>query len=303
MEKERIKTWIEAFRLRTLPLALSCIFMGSFLAKNDGKFRYDIFFLSVLTTILLQVLSNLANDYGDSIHGADSAERKGPSRAVQTGAITKISMKRAMKFFASLAFFIGLLLLIVALKDNLTLLFIFLGIGVMSIIAAINYTTGKKPYGYMGLGDLAVLIFFGIVGVVGTYFLQTKTIDLQIFLPALSCGLLATGVLNINNIRDIESDESAGKNSIPVRIGRKNAVIYHWMLLLGSIVLASIYTWYNFVSYTQLLFLLTLPLLFINAKAVKEHTDASAIDPYLKQLALSTLAFVLTFGLGLILSA
>jgi 1,4-dihydroxy-2-naphthoate octaprenyltransferase len=303
MEKERIKIWIEAFRLRTLPLALSCIFMGSFLAKNDGKFRYDIFFLSVLTTILLQVLSNLANDYGDSIHGADSAERKGPSRAVQTGAITKISMKRAMIFFASLAFFIGLLLLIVALKDNRTLLFIFLGIGVMSIIAAINYTTGKKPYGYMGLGDLAVLIFFGIVGVGGTYFLQTKTIDLQIFLPALSCGLLATGVLNINNIRDIESDESAGKNSIPVRIGRKNAVIYHWMLLLGSIVLASIYTWYNFVSYTQLLFLLTLPLLFINAKAVKEHTDASAIDPYLKQLALSTLAFVLTFGLGLILSA
>jgi len=303
MEKERIKIWIEAFRLRTLPLALSCIFMGSFLAKSNGIFRYDIFFLSVLTTILLQVLSNLANDYGDSIHGADSAERKGPSRAVQTGAITKVSMKRGMIFFASLAFFIGLLLLIVALKENLALLFIFLGIGVMSILAAINYTTGKKPYGYMGLGDLAVLIFFGVVGVGGTYFLQTKTIDLQIFLPALSCGLLATGVLNINNIRDIESDESAGKNSIPVRIGRKNAVIYHWMLLLGSIVFASIYTWYNFVSYTQLMFLLTLPLLFINAKAVKVHTDANAIDPYLKQLALSTLAFVLTFGLGLILSS
>lgn len=303
MQKERIAIWVEAFRLRTLPLSLSCIFMGSFLAKSNGIFRYDIFFLSVLTTILLQVLSNLANDYGDSIHGADSAERKGPSRAVQTGAITKVSMKRGMTFFASLAFFIGLLLLIVALKANLTLLFIFLGIGVMAIIAAINYTTGKKPYGYMGLGDLAVLIFFGIVGVGGTYFLQTKTIDLQILLPALSCGLLATGVLNINNIRDIESDKAAGKNSIPVRIGRKNAVLYHWMLLLGSVVLASVYTWYNFESYIQLLFLMTLPLLLINAKAVKVHTDASAIDPFLKQLALSTLAFVITFGLGLILSA
>lgn len=303
MQKERLKIWLEAFRLRTLPLALSCIFMGSFLAKSKGLFRYDIFFLSIFTTILLQILSNLANDYGDSIHGADSEERLGPSRAVQTGAIAKGSMLKGMIFFASLSFFVGLLLLITAFKNNIDLLIIFLGIGVMSIIAAINYTTGKKPYGYMGLGDIAVLLFFGVVGVGGTYFLQTKTLDLQILLPAISCGLLATGVLNINNIRDIDSDKNAGKKSIPVRIGRSNAVIYHWSLLVGSIVFSCIYTWYNFESYFQLLFLITLPLLFINAKAVKIKKDAQAIDPYLKQLALSTLAFVISFGLGLILSA
>ena len=302
MQKDRLTIWLEAFRLRTLPLSLSCIFMGSFLAKASGVFRYDIFMLSVVTTVLLQVLSNLANDYGDSIHGADSAERLGPSRAVQTGAISKASMRRGMIFFASLSFFIGLILLFIAFNDNLTLLFIFLAIGVLSIFAAINYTTGKKPYGYMGLGDIAVLIFFGFVGVGGTYFLQTKTIDLPVLLPAMSCGLLATGVLNLNNIRDIESDKNAGKKSIPVRIGRKNAVIYHYILLFGSMFLALVYTWNNFESYFQLLFLLTLPLLFINARAVKINKEAQAIDPYLKQLALSTLAFVLTFGLGLLLS-
>lgn len=302
MEKERIKIWFEAFRLRTLPLSLSCIFMGSFLAASSGYFRFDIFILSTSTTILLQILSNLANDYGDTIHGADSTDRKGPSRAVQTGVITRVSMKRAMIFFASLAFFSGFLLLFIALRENLSLLLFFLGLGLLSIFAAINYTAGKRPYGYAGLGDLSVLIFFGLIGVGGTYFLQTKMLDVIILLPAISCGFLATGVLNINNIRDIESDEKAGKKSIPVRIGRKNAVFYHWFLLFGSLITASIYTLLNLQNPLQWLFLITIPLIFINARAVKIKTDAKAIDPFLKQLALSTLAFVITFGVGLLLS-
>ncbi len=302
MKKERVKIWLEAFRLRTLPLSLSCILMGSFLAAYTRAFRWDIFLLSIVTTVLLQILSNLANDYGDTIHGADSKNRQGPSRAVQSGAINRVSMKRAMIFFASLSFFTGFLLLFVAFKQNTTLLLIFLAIGVLAIYAAINYTAGKKPYGYAGLGDLSVLIFFGIVGVGGTYFLQTKVLEWQILLPALSCGLLATGVLNVNNIRDIVSDKEAGKKSIPVRIGRSKAVIYHWALLLGSMLSAILFTILNFQHYSQYLFLITLPLLFINAKAVKTKTDAMALDPYLKQLALATLAFVITFGLGLLLS-
>jgi len=302
MEKARVKIWLEAFRLRTLPLSLSCILMGSFLAAYKGFFRTDIFLLSVLTTVLLQILSNLANDYGDTIHGADNKDRQGPSRAVQTGAITRVSMKRAMIFFASLSFFSGFLLLIIALRQDITLLLIFLGLGVLAIVAAINYTSGKNPYGYEGLGDVSVLIFFGIVGVGGTYFLQAKTIDWQILLPALSCGFLAVGVLNINNIRDIASDARAGKKSIPVRIGRSKAVVYHWFLLASSMATTSTYIWLNFQHYSQLLFLITIPLLLINAKAVKQNIDATAIDPYLKQLALSTLAFVLLFGLGLLFS-
>lgn len=302
MEKNRVKIWLKAFRLRTLSLSLSCIFMGSFLAIYENYFQIDIFLLSISTTVFLQILSNLANDYGDTIHGADSKDRKGPSRVVQSGAITRISMKRSIIFFTILSFFNGFLLLFVALRQNITLLLIFLGIGLLSIFAAINYTLGKRPYGYAGLGDISVLIFFGIIGVGGTYFLQLKTLDWQILLPALSCGFLATGVLNINNIRDMESDEKAGKKSIPVRIGRKNAVIYHWFLLLGSMVSAFTFTWINYQNHSQLLFLIVTPLLLINAKAVLTKTEVIAIDPFLKQLALSTLVFVISFGTGLLLS-
>ena len=297
-----IKPWISAFRLRTLPLALSCIGMGSFLAAYSGNFNSAIFTLCVLTTIFLQVLSNLANDYGDTMNGADHAERQGPSRAVQSGAISLKEMKTAIGIFIMLSLVSGLSLLYVSFGWEWKSLLFFLGLGVLSIIAAITYTAGRKPYGYAGLGDISVLLFFGLVGVIGSSYLYMKEINWMFVLPALSCGLFSVAVLNINNIRDIESDRTAGKLSIPVRLGREKAVVYHWILLVGGIAAAVIYTLINYEFAYQWLFLLLLPFLFKNAKGVANNTEPKILDPYLKQMAISTLLFVLLFGMGLIIS-
>src|SRR6187551_418120 len=237
-----IKIWLRAFRLRTLPLALSCIAMGGFLAASADAFRWDIFLLCILTTIFLQVLSNLANDYGDSVHGADNTDRKGPARAVQSGAISSSQMKAAVIIFVLLCLASGITLLIVSFGWDWKAMAFFFGLGLLSILAAIAYTVGRKPYGYIGLGDFSVLIFFGLVGVVGSYYLFTKQITGLEILPAMSCGLFSIGVLNINNIRDIESDRKAGKFSIPVRIGRDKAVAYHWVLLLTALASSGLYT-------------------------------------------------------------
>ncbi|MFK7775713.1 MAG: 1,4-dihydroxy-2-naphthoate polyprenyltransferase [Saprospiraceae bacterium] len=292
-----VKAWLSAFRLRTLPLALASIAMGTFLAASFELMQPKIFLLSALTTIFLQILSNLANDYGDSIHGADSKDRKGPQRAVQSGEISSKAMFRAMVIFALLSLVSGVWLLFEAI-DSWQTFGLFLALGILAIIASITYTAGSNPYGYMGLGDISVLIFFGWVAVLGTFYLHTQFINWWIILPATSCGLFATAVLNLNNIRDIESDKLAGKNSLPVRMGKANAIKYHWFLLIAGILCAVIYVGFHFQSAFQFLFLIVLPLLFINGKAVYEKKEAAELDPYLKQMALTTLLFVITFGIG-----
>ncbi len=294
------KYWIEAFRLRTLPLAFACIGMGGFIAAADGLFNPFIFGLTLLTAFLLQILSNLANDYGDSKNGADSKDRVGPSRAVQSGKISSIAMRNAMILFGILSFVVGVGLLYFSLTTWNELL-LFLGLGLLSLVAAITYTVGNNPYGYLGFGDISVLVFFGLISVGGTYYLQTQTLPFRIILPAITCGIFAVGVLNVNNIRDIESDEKAGKYSIPVRLGRKKAVYYHWLLLFVGWICSIFYVINNYTSNYQWLFLLSLPLFFINAKAVLVKKDPKELDPYLKQMALSTLVFVLLFGIGQLL--
>ena len=292
-----IKAWISAFRLRTLPLALACIGMGGFLAASQGAFRIDIFILCALTTIFLQVLSNLANDYGDSIHGADHAGRKGPTRAVQTGAIAPTQMRNALMVFVALCLASGVGLLIISFGFNWNAFLFFFGLGLLSILAAVAYTVGKKPYGYIGLGDISVLIFFGLVGVLGSVYLFTQEVNPLQILPALSCGFFSMGVLNINNIRDIESDRVAGKFSIPVRIGKQKATRYHWFLLIGGLITALAYNLITYTSPWQFLFLATVPLFIRNGMVVQQKAEHE-LDPYLKQMALSTLLFVLLFGLG-----
>ncbi|MEX2232347.1 MAG: 1,4-dihydroxy-2-naphthoate polyprenyltransferase [Cyclobacteriaceae bacterium] len=291
--------WLRAFRLRTLPLALSSIAMGGFLAARAQAFRWDIFLLCILTTVFLQILSNLANDYGDSIHGADNVNRKGPSRAVQSGAIKPPQMRAAIIFFALLSLVSGIVLLLVSFGFQWDAILFFFALGLLSIGAAVTYTIGRKPYGYLGLGDLSVLIFFGLVGVLGSYYLFTETISWNEVLPAMSMGLLSIAVLNINNIRDIESDKVAGKFSIPVRLGRSNAIVYHWILLSMAIVFACAYTILKFDSPWQFIFLLAIPLLVRNAVAVTRK-PAEMLDPYLKQMAMAALLFVLLFGIGLL---
>ena len=295
-----IRPWINAFRLRTLPLALSCIGMGCFLAAADGFFNWNIFVLCISTTIFLQVLSNLANDYGDSIHGADSIDRKGPARAVQSGAISPAQMKSAIIVFVALCLISGFSLLLISFGLNWNAILFFFGLGVLSILAAIAYTIGKKPYGYAGLGDFSVLIFFGLIGVMGSNYLFTKQLNWIQMLPALSCGFFSMGVLNINNIRDIESDKKAGKHSIPVRIGRDKAIVYHWLLIAGGLVSACTFVAVTYQSALQLLFMLSFPLFITNGFAV-QRKPFDQLDPYLKQLALTTLSFVVLFGLGQVL--
>jgi len=296
-----MKQWIKAFRLRTLPLGVMSIGMGSLLAYADNQFSLLICILTLLTTILLQILSNVANDYGDSINGADNEFRKGPERQTQTHAISPKSMKRAMYILGVLAIFCGILLLFIS-NIPIRILLGFLILGLVCVAAAIRYTAGDNPYGYAGLGDLSVLVFFGWVGVLGSYYLQTQGFQWAYVLPATTCGLFMVGVLNINNIRDIYSDQIAGKYSIPVRLGREKAVLYHWALLLGGLLLTIIFVILNYREAIQFLFLLTIPLLIINARSVSVKTEAMSLDPYLKQMVLTTIVFVITFGLGHLIS-
>lgn len=293
--------WIQAFRLRTLPLSLSCIGMAGFLAAAAGKFNALIFFLCCLTTIFLQILSNLANDYGDSINGADHAGRKGPSRAVQSGVISANQMKQAIVVFMMLSLISGISLLIVSFGVNIRAILFFFGLGIASIIAAVGYTVGRKPYGYVGLGDLSVLLFFGLVGVLGSLYLFTQSIEPAHVLPALTCGFFSMAVLNVNNVRDIDSDRHAGKRSIPVRIGKNSAAVYHWFLLLGGFSFALIYTILEYRGALAFIYFVTLPLLVRNGIAVQSK-PSTELDPYLKQMALSTLLFVVLFGVGLLLT-
>lgn len=291
-------------RLRTLPLALACIILGSFLAAADGLLHWPVTILCVVTAVFLQILSNLANDYGDSLHGADHVERQGPPRAVQSGQIAADEMKRAMIIFALLSAVSGLALVVAAFGlAALPMILLFLLLGGASIWAAVNYTAGKNPYGYAGLGDLFVLVFFGWVGVLGTYFLQTQTITWQLLLPATSAGLMAVAVLNVNNIRDIESDAQAGKNSIPVRLGPYRARIYHWLLLIAAFTLAGFFALLTYRSPWQFLFVLSLPLILRNATAVTKTTAPLALNPLLKQMVITALAFDILLGLGQLLGA
>ena len=301
MKKEitsKKEAWLHAVRLRTLPLALASIFAGSFLAAWKGAFRWEILLLASLTTIFLQILSNLSNDYGDTVHGADSAERQGPVRAVQSGLISLTEMKKAMYLFGFLSLISGLLLTYLAVQD-LKIFLIFLGLGLAAIWAAITYTSGSNPYGYVGLGDISVFLFFGLLGVLGTFFLHTLSFEINTIWIAISLGAFSTAVLNINNIRDIESDQKAGKKSIPVRIGREKAVKYNWVLLAIGYLTLLIFA-ISTENHLTLLATLAWPIMMKVGYGVQHAKNSAETDPFLKKMAMSTLLWVILFGLGLI---
>lgn len=305
-----MKKWILAFRLRTLPLALATVGMGGFLAVYQGTFNIEIFLLTVLTAILLQILSNLANDYGDSVHGADHQGRKGPSRAVQSGLITRDQMRSAVIIFAFLSLISGLFLLLRVFESEALMVIGWLVIGCMCIFAAITYTAGKKPYGYLGLGDLSVFLFFGIIGVIGSEYMHSKSFELIHLLPAISTGLLAVAVLNVNNIRDIDSDRAAGKFSVPVRIGRPAAARYHQFLLYAALIAAFMFVLLAnqgvspFQEPKKFLFLpfILIPRFIAINKAVA-NVPCEQLDPWLKKMAISAFLFILLFGGGLLLGS
>lgn len=297
-----MKKWIAAFRLKTLPLALSNTIMGSALAAGEDKFRWSIFGLAALTTILLQIMSNLANDYGDFVNGKDTAERIGPKRMVQSGEITPKTMLRGIIIIGIFTAISGLTLILVGTAGiDITNILIFGVLGIAAIVAAIKYTVGKNPYGYRGLGDIFVFIFFGLVGVIGTYFLHAQSFSWDLLLPASAMGFLSTGVLNMNNLRDYEADKNANKKTIVVAMGPQRAKLYHLFLVGGAILLAIIYTIINYSSPWQWLFVISLPVLFLNLKIVFSYKNSIELYPELGKLSMGTLLFAISFGVGLII--
>lgn len=295
MNIKAIQAWVSAFRLRTLPLSLSVVTTGGALAAQEGRLSVPTFGLCLLTTLFLQILSNLSNDYGDTIHGADSSDRLGPARAVQSGAISPRQMRRAMAVFALLSLASGVALLAYASGTiGIAAAIALLAIGLLCIVAAIAYTNGQHPYGYHGLGDASVFLFFGLVGVGGCYFLHTGHLSWPIALPASAIGLLSVGVLNMNNIRDMESDRTAGKKTVPLLVGRRNAKVYQAVVVIAAIALLSAYI-ALFGSRTQWICTLAAAPLIANAVGSLRHDNAAYFDSQLRLVSLSTFALSLLF--------
>ena len=294
--------WMAAFRFRTLFLSFSCIGAGLASASLFSELDKAVAAFTLLTALFLQVLSNLANDYGDSIHGADNSDRKGPKRAVQTGVISASQMKRAVVISAVLSLISGISLLILSFPiiGLKAIIGLFIS-GLIAIAAAILYTNGKRPYGYAGLGDISVFLFFGLLAVLGSAFLQLGNFNTEIIEPAIAFGFLAVGVLNVNNMRDIHSDKIAGKLSIPVRIGIKSAKLYHNILVLVSIILMA-----HFMENNRLnLLFLIVPVfaLLFHLMKINSAKSEGEFDPQLKVLSLSSFLLCLCFIFSVVFSS
>lgn len=297
------KSWIKAARLRTLPLALSGILAGSGLAWFYGAFSGLVSALAIVTAILLQVFSNFANDYGDFQKGTDNRHRVGPVRTMQGGEINKTEMKRGMFIIGILSLLLGVWLVYEGTWNQSKIAFAaFIGFGILSLLAAYFYTAGKKSYGYIGLGDLSVFLFFGLLPVLGTFYLNAARLETLSILPALSLGFFGTGVLNLNNMRDIENDRRSGKITMASRMGENLSRLYHTGLIVFGWMTVIIFTAFEQRSFWQWLFVFSLPLFIRDLVQIARIREARQLDPFLKRLSLSTLLFTLLFCAGLILS-
>lgn len=251
-----MKYWIQAARLRTLPLSVSGIILGTFYAMSQAFFNWKIFVFAITTTLGLQILSNFANDYGDGIKGTDNQDRVGPKRTIQSGVITPKAMKSGIVITSILTLLSALFLIYVSFKEQYFLYSIFyLILGILAIASAIRYTVGNSAYGYRGYGDVFVFVFFGLVSTFGVYFMYTKSIDLLLLLPATAIGFLSVAVLNLNNMRDEDSDRKVGKNTIVVKIGAKNAKIYQYFLVISAMVLVLLFAFLLDFHFDQYIFI------------------------------------------------
>lgn len=290
-----IKHWVSAMRLRTLPLSVSGILVGSAIALASNSWNNWIFGLALSTTVLFQIISNLANDLGDTLKGTDNADRLGPERTLQAGVISKKAMKTAIILFSILSLASAGALIYVSIDGmSQTVLLAYIGLAIFCVIAAITYTIGKKAYGYNGLGDLMVLIFFGLVSVLGVYSLYTKTFLIDNLLPAVSIGLLSTAVLNLNNMRDFSNDAKSGKNTLVVKMGPNQAKLYHALLIVMALLSMAV-----FIGRIgkPLLFISLAPgiALIFHLRKVMKTTDPRSFDPELKIVAFSTFGISLLF--------
>ncbi|TRX37553.1 1,4-dihydroxy-2-naphthoate octaprenyltransferase [Flavobacterium restrictum] len=302
-----MKHWIQAARLRTLPLSVSGIIVGSMYALANPTtteltptevFNWSVFAFAILTTLGLQILSNFANDYGDGVKGTDNTDRVGPKRAIQSGVITPQAMKKAIVITSVLTLFSAIYLIYLAFGDtNFVYSLFYLVLGILAIASAIRYTVGNSAYGYRGFGDVFVFVFFGIVSTMGVNFLYSKELDLVLFLPATAIGFLSVAVLNLNNMRDEASDRKANKNTIVVKIGGQNAKKYHYFLIVGAMVLVLFFAILNDFRLDQYLFIIAFIPLLKHLVTVYKNQETKALDSELKKVALST--FLLSVLLAL----
>jgi len=307
----KIKAWIAAARLRTLPLSVSGIIVGASLGNTISNqinidfpitgnssphiWQSGIFWLAILVTIGFQVLSNFANDYGDGVRGTD-AKRQGEKRMVASGIISPKQMKTGMIITGVITFFLATILIFIAFRnENFIISFIFFNLTIVSIIAAVKYTVGKKAYGYSGLGDIFVFLFFGLLSVLGSYYLYTHTLNWQLLLPATAIGCFSAAVLNLNNMRDIENDTTAGKNTLVVKLGLQKAKNYHAFLLLFGMSCTVLYTVINYQEPMQFLFLVAFIPFLLNIVTVFKNKSPMLLDGELKKVALSTFLFAILF--------
>ena len=308
--KDNLYNWLQAARLRTLPLSISGILLGSFIARwrlvHIGEnWDWRIFALAMLVTLLYQVLSNFANDYGDGVRGTDRfRDKNAEKRAIASGIISVKQMKMAVISTAILAMIMTMGLLYTAFFPHYILEFyVFIGLGILCILAAVGYTMGKKPYGYLGLGDIMVFIFFGWISVGGSYFLFTKVWSWDILLPASAIGMLSVAVLNLNNMRDLESDKLAGKNTLALRLGFKRAMIYQIVLMQLPLILVLIFLMKNELQikgnyYAFMVMVLFFPMTAMRRKIMKVKSPKE-LDPFLKQVGIITLMMAVLLAIGL----
>lgn len=307
MGRAPLKHWISAIRLRTLPLALSIGIVGNSVALSRGQFVGRIAVFNFITILLLQILSNLANDYGDAKNGADNSERLGPARAVQSGNISPQSMLRGIVICSTLAFISGIVMLIISIPQiGVKGLSTFIALGLLSILAAYTYTAGRMPYGYRALGDVSVFVFFGLLGVLGTYYLHTGELSFSIWFPAIFVGCLSTAVLNLNNMRDARPDKAAGKLTIAILLGPFGSRLYHYLLIVLGVAALFLYIFYNRSAYTYLpvtgaLTLVgCLPVLYQAGRPFRAgEAESPKLNAMLKFLALSTLFLSIVFSIAI----
>ncbi|WP_147676834.1 1,4-dihydroxy-2-naphthoate octaprenyltransferase [Algibacter pacificus] len=298
----KTKVWISSMRLRTLPLSISGIILASFLAAYQGVFNWGICVLAILSTLSFQILSNLANDYGDGVKGTDNDDRIGPERAIQSGEISPKEMKRAIKLNVFISIVLALLTIYVAFgRSNFLLSTFFIALGIAAIIAAIKYTVGGNAYGYNAMGDIFVFLFFGLASVIGGYVLFAKSIDFIVVLPAISVGLLSTAVLNLNNMRDIESDTKSNKITLALKLGAKKAKTYHNILIISAIVISVLFGLLFYKSVYNFIFIIAFVPLFVHLKKVNQTKNPQHFDPELKKLALTTVLLAILMGVGQLL--
>ena len=297
----KLTTWLRAARPRTVLLSFSGVMMGGFLAFTQEAHNVTAIVFCALTAILLQVLSNLANDLGDYKKGTDNAQRKGPQRELQSGSISEKEVKTGIAIVGLASLLSGglLLLSVFLTSSNLVDIAVFAALGIAAILAALLYTLGKHPYGYRGLGDLFCFIFFGWAAVFGTYYLATKNLDFSILLPASAMGFMSNAVLNINNMRDIENDRASGKNSLVVKIGLQRAYIYHIILIIGAFAALTLFCLIKQLSWYCYTFWLLAPLFAKDLVRIKK-TEPTQLDPMLPKQVVKTFLLTVVFGITLL---